>query len=174
MRYLKMYAQDDHDNNVIDAVYLEFYQAGETRPQHEAVVFNLAGDDAGELKWVLADDIDNGEIHAVDARLAGDLARQFLAFDWFALDKPFDKYLEVTAAHRVERPLSGEVRLRFYEGEGQLTEERTFDSRPGCGVLFGDPLLDKMWQDEQNKDVVGKDVQLARNLCKSYLQLNWS
>lgn len=91
MRYLIITAQDDYDNDVVDAVYLEFFDGINSKAVAEALVMNTAEEDDGSLKWVLADDITgNGVCDKVDGDLARSLSRRFLAFKWWKTDRPFN------------------------------------------------------------------------------------
>ena len=124
MRYLKITAQDDYDNDVIDAVYLEFFDGVNPKAVAEALVMNTPEQDRGSLKWVLAEDINgNGVNNRVDGELARSLARRFLQFKWWKVDRPFDRYLEIYAE---DLDLDGKpdlVRLRFHQGEGAPSDE---------------------------------------------------
>jgi len=138
MRYLKITAQDDYDNNVIDAVYLEFFDGVSPKAVAEALVMNTSEHDHGSLKWVLADDINgSGVNNSVDAALARALAKCFLQFKWWKIDRPFNRYLEIFTE---DLDLDGKpdlVRLRFHEGDGAPTDA-TVVNAAAC-VFLNDP-----------------------------------
>ena len=85
---------------------------------------NTSEQDHGSLKWVLAEDINgNGVNNNVDGALARALAKSFLQFNWWKIDRPFNRYLEIFAED-LDLDLTPDlVRLRFHEGEGAPSDE---------------------------------------------------
>lgn len=176
MRYLKITAQDDYDNDVIDAVYLEFFDGVRPKAVAEALVMNVPEEDCGSLKWVLADDINgSGVSNKVDGNLARALARQFLKFKWWNVDRPFNRYLEVIAE---DLDLDGRpdlVRLRFHDGEGVPTDKTLVDAA-AC-VFLNDAAGRYV---TLNEDVNGdssidpRDATLVVDFCRDFLKCAWS
>ncbi|MGR3888040.1 hypothetical protein [Pseudomonas sp. 1152_12] len=176
MRYLKITAQDDYDNDVIDAVYLEFFDGVNAKAVAEALVMNTQEHDHGSLKWVLAEDINgNGVSNTVDSALARALARSFLKFQWWKVDQPFNRYLEVLAE---DLDLDGKpdlVRLRFHEGEGAPTDE-TLVEAAAC-VFLNDPAGRYV---TLNADVNGDwktdpwDTTLVVDMARLFLKCDWN
>ena len=176
MRYLKITAQDDYDNDVIDAVYLEFFDGVSPEAVAQALVMNTPEQDHGSLKWVLADDIDgNGFSNSVDGNLARALARRFLKFKWWSIDRPFKRYLEVLAE---DLDLDGRpdlVRMRFHEGQGAPTDETLVDAaacvflndRAGRYVTLNEDV-------NRDLDVNEKDATLVVDFCRDFLKCGWN
>lgn len=169
MRYLKITAQDDYDNDVIDAVYLEFFDGVNPKAVAEALVMNTSEQDHGNLKWVLADDISgDGVCSKVDGDLARALAKGFLNFKWWKIDRPFNRYLEIFAE---DLDLDGKpdlVRLRFHEGEEAPTDE-TLVGAAAC--VFLNDSADRYVT--LNKDVK-EDTNRVMDLCRDFLKCDWS
>lgn len=176
MRYLKITAQDDYDNDVIDAVYLEFFDGVHPKPVAEALVMNTSRDDRGSLKWVLADDINgNGVCNKVDGDLARALARRFLKFKWWKIDRPFNRYLEIYAE---DLDLDGQpdlVRLRFHEGDGGPADETLVDAA-ACVFLNDAAGRFVTLNEDVNGDlnIDARDSALVVGLCRDFLKCGWN
>lgn len=175
MRYLKITAQDDYDNNVIDAVYLEFFDGINPIAVAQALVWNTPKQDRGSLKWVLAEDIDgNGVSNKVDGDLARALARRFLKFKWWKIDRPFTRYLEVFAE---DLDLDGQpdlVRLRFHEGEG-LPTRKTLVRAAACVFLNDCAGRYVTLKQDVNGDmnINALDTKLVVDFCRDFLKCGW-
>lgn len=176
MRYLKIAAQDDYDNDVIDAVYLEFFDGMNPKAVAEALVMNTPEQDHASLKWVLADDIDgNGVCNKVDGDLARALARQFLKLKWWKVAPPFDRYLEI---YSEDLDLDGKpdlVRLRFHQGEGVPTDA-TLVNAAAC-VFLNEPDGQYVILNERVNADLGVDASgaaLVVDLCRDFLKCDWS
>jgi len=153
MRYMKIYAQDILDNDVPDVVTLEFHD--DTRAPslvHQATTFDITDD--GKLDWVIADDVNqDGIIDAVDRAQAIELAQLFLAFNWFSLDEPFDKYLKVFA--------------RDFDGNGVPDTAAVYADGNGLGGV-------SINQDVNNDQKVdGKDAELVKQFAALFLKFGW-
>lgn len=176
MRYLKITAQDDYDNDVIDAVYLEFYDGVNPKAVAEALVMNTAEQDRGSLKWVLADDINGSGVNdKVDGDLARSLARRFLQFKWWKVDRPFDRYLEI---YTEDLDLDGKpdlVRLRFHQGEGAPSDE-TLVRAAACVFLNDVAGRYVAINEDVNGDstVNARDSALVVDLCRDFLKCGWN
>lgn len=176
MRYLKITAQDDYDNDVIDAVYLEFFDGVKPKAVAEALVMNTPNNDHGSLKWVIADDINrDGPSNKVDEQLARALARQFLLFKWWKVDPPFDRYLEI---YSEDLDLDGKpdlVRLRFHQGDG-VPSDATLVNAAAC-VFLNDPAGRHVTLNEDvngDSTVDARDGALVLNLSREFLKCNWN
>ena len=174
MRYLKITAQDDYDNDVIDAVYLEFFDGINPKPVAEALVMNTSEQDHGKLKWVLADDIDGNSVcNKVDGDLARALARQFLKLKWWKVAPPFDRYLEI---YSEDLDLDGKpdlVRLRFHQGEGTPTDA-TLVKAAAC--VFPNDYADGNVTLHVNTNPTddARNAALVVDLCRDFLKCDWS
>ncbi|CRL97780.1 Dockerin type I repeat [Pseudomonas sp. 31 R 17] len=173
MRYMKIYAQDVYDNDVPDVVTLEFHD--DTRAPtlvHQATTFDITDD--GKLDWVIADDVNqDGVVDALDRAQAIELAQLFLAFNWFSLDAPFDKYLKVFAQDFDDNGVPDTVRLHFHQGEGAPTDESI--AYTAAIYADGNGLGGSVINQDVNND--GKtnrqDAELVKQFCALFLKFGW-
>lgn len=173
MRYLKIYAHDVFENDVPDVVYLEFHD--DTRAPtlvHQATTFDITDD--GKLDWVIADDVNqDGVIDAVDRAQAIELAQLFLAFNWYSLDEPFDKYLKVFARDFDGNGVPDTVRLHFHQGEGEATDESI--AYTAAIYADGNGLGGVSINQDVNNDgkVDSRDAQLVKQFSALFLKFGW-
>lgn len=173
MRYMKIYAQDILDNDVPDVVMLEFHD--DTRAPslvHQATTFDITDD--GKLDWMIADDVNqDGIIDAVDRAQAIELAQLFLAFNWFSLDEPFDKYLKVFARDFDGNGVPDTVRLHFHQGEGEPTDESIAYTAAvyADGNGLGGVSINQDVNNDQKVD--GKDAELVKEFAALFLKFGW-
>lgn len=173
MRYLKIYAQDVLDDDVPDVVYLEFHDDTRTPTiSHSATAFDITDD--GKLDWIIADDVNqDGVIDAVDRAQAIELAQLFLEFNWYSLDEPFDKYLQVFARDFDDNGVPDTVRLHFHQGAGAPCDE----SLVYTAALYADGNgqgATAIYQDVNNDQKVDKrDAELVRKFSTLFLAFGW-
>jgi hypothetical protein len=180
MRYLKMTAHDDYDNDVIDTVYLEFFDGVQAKAVAEALAMNTPEQDHASLRWlmgeVIADDIDgNGVVNSVDGELARALARRFLKFGWWRMDRPFNRYLEIVAE---DLDLDGQpdlVRLRFHEGDGPPTDDTLVDAA-AC-IFLNDSAGNCFTLNEDvnaGSYIDQRGATFVEAFCRDFLRCNWN
>lgn len=174
MRYLKIYAQDVLDNDVPDVVYLEFYDDIQTPALvHRATAFDITDD--GKFDWVIADDLNqDGIVDTVDREMALEFAQLFLAFEWFSLDEPFEKYLKVFAQDFDSNGIPDTVRLHFHQGDGVPRDETLVCSAAVYSDGNGQGASVSIHQDVNNDGKVDRqDAELVKQFAALFLKFAW-
>lgn len=171
MRYLKIFAQDVFDNDIPDVVYLEFYDDSQAPALvHRATAFDIT--ENGKFDWVIADDLNqDGIVDAVDREMALEFAQLFLAFEWFSLDEPFDKYLKVFAGDFDNNGIPDTVRLHFHQGEGAPRDETIVYSAAVYSDGNGRGALSRS---TRTSTMMGKSTVRIRNWSNSSLRCSSS
>ena len=174
MRYLKIYAQDVLDNDIPDVVYLEFYDTAQTPALvHRATAFDITDD--GQFDWIIADDLNqDGIVDKVDREMALEFFQLFLAFQWFSLDEPFDKYLKVFAGDFDDNGIPDTVRLHFHQGEGDPRDETIVYSAAVYSDGNGQGASVSINQDVNNDGKVDRqDSELIKQFAALFLRFSW-
>ncbi|MDT3228113.1 hypothetical protein [Pseudomonas sp. rhizo25] len=174
MRYLKIFAQDILDNDIPDVVYLEFYDDTCTPAlAYKATAFDITDD--GKLDWVMADDMNqDGIVDTFDRQMALEFAQLFLAFEWFSVDAPFDKYLKVFAGDFDNNGIPDTVRLHFHQGDGVARDDTLVYSAAVYSDGNGLGASVSIHQDVNNDGKVDRqDTELVKQFAARFLKFSW-
>nr|WP_314525946.1 hypothetical protein [uncultured Pseudomonas sp.] len=170
MRYLVITSKDAKDDDV-PAVHFGFYEheAG-TLPRliKQALAEDLH--DFGELDEVTTDDvIEDGVVDEADKRLIKCFAQQFLEFNWFSPEPPFDKHMKIFAEDFDVCGVAQTVRLEFFKVTDSLAFSAAYQTNAdGRGMeltIFSDVNGDK-----QTNYV---DAQLVKGFALQFLSFRW-
>ena len=174
MRYLILRAHDVYNSDKPDVIDLDFYNDALPKPLAlQATLFDINSD--GKLDWSVADDINNNGIaDTLDDVMALEFAQQFIEFNWFSADAPFDKYLKVFAEDFDANGVPDTVRLHFHHGEGEPRDETiaytaTFYTN-GDGSGDGTPVS---WDVNNDGNVDFADDELVRRFSRNFLVFGW-
>lgn len=174
MRYLKIYAQDVLDDDIPDVVFLEFYDDDRVPALvQRATAFDITED--GKLDWVIADDV-NQDFRVTDAdrKLVLKFAQLFLAFGWFSLNEPFDKYLKISGGDFDNNGIPDTVRLHFHQGDGEPKDETIVLSTAVYSDGNGQEARIALNQDVNNDGKVDrKDSTLVKQFAALFLKFSW-
>lgn len=169
MQYLKMFALDVNANTVPDIVYLEFHdESFERTLRARAAAFDVR--ETGKLHWVVAEDINqDGAQTWLDDFLAMRFAQQFLEFQWFSVDRPFDKYLTVLAEDVDSSGSSGVVKLCFFQA-GSVPGDRTLARTTVCRL---EAKTASVFDEPATITYEASDSQSIVTFARHYLKFNW-
>lgn len=170
MRYLIVTAKDANDDDV-PAVHLSFYEREEGTPPHlvkEALAEDLR--DSGKLDEVTTDDvIEDGVVDEADKRLVESFAQQFLEFNWFSPDPPFDKYMKIFAEDFDVCGVAQTVRLQFFKGTDSMAFSAAYQTNAdGKGMEL--TIFPDVNGDQQTNYV---DAQLVHGFALKFLSFRW-
>ena len=174
MRYLILRAHDVYNSDKPDVVYLDFYDHALPKPLAlKATLFDINSD--GKLDWSLADDINNnGVADKLDEVMALEFAQQFMEFNWFSPDAPFDKYLKIFAEDFDANGIPDTVRLHFHQGAGEPRDETIAYTaalyKNGDGSGNGTTVS---WDVNNDGKANAVDNELVRRFCRNFLVLGW-